>query len=362
VRKKHGGNIYQIARHLGIPPESILDFSASINPLGFSPRFKKNVSSLDETILNYPDLEAHAFINALAAYHKLPRENFAAGNGSTEFIYLLPEIIRPKSVLIVAPTFTEYEHSYQRAKGLVFYCNTLEKDGFSLQTNNVLDALKRGYGMVYLCNPGSPSGALSSKQAMKEIITAAGKKGTQVILDETFMDFTEEHSLKHEVTAYDNLYILRSMTKFFALPGLRIGYVISHGKNIEKIQERQQPWSINAVAQHAGTVSLQDTAYIQKTIQYINEARQELAGELKRFSCLHVFSSFTNFLLIKLLDSSPKTTAELQDALLKKGILIRTCEDFQGLSDKFFRVAVKKKNENKRLAAELKKILSGTAS
>lgn len=355
---KHGGNVYQVARQMGLKAEDIIDFSANINPLGYSSRVKKVFASSDIAILNYPDQEAYDFVNALSSYHTLPAENFLVGNGSTEFIYLLPGIIRPKSVLIVAPTFTEYGFSFQRSKGVVFYFNALEKDKFFIQEKRLFDELKRGYSALYICNPVNPTGVLIPAEKMKGIISYAYKKGTDVIIDETFMDFTEEHSVKAQIKNFDNLFILRSMTKFFALPGLRAGYLISHTKNIEKIRGRQEPWSINAIAQCASVESLRDSAYIQKSIRYVSEAREAFVDDLKKLPFLTVFNGCTNFLLLKLNDSAPVNVSQLYDKLLEKGIVIRTCDDFQGLNNSFFRIAVKKRNENRKLVSELKKILS----
>jgi len=357
VERKHGGNVYQVARQLGVKVETIIDFSASINPLGYSPRIKKALSSYEHAIINYPDTKSYDFLQALSSYHDLPPENFIGGNGSTEFIHLLPGIIRPKSVLIVAPAFTEYEHSFQRAKGVVFYFDTYEKDRFEIQKKRLVEELKRGYSALYICNPGNPTGGLLPAETMNEIVTFACKKGTNVIADETFMDFSEKHSIKHHVKNFDNLFVLRSMTKFFALPGLRAGYMILHARAVERFKEKQVPWSMNALAQQAGSESLNDSAYIKKTIKYIQEARSALVAELKKISSLTVFNSSANFLLLKLNESARVTTGDIYEKLLQKGIVIRTCEDFKGLGERFFRIAVKKKNENKKLVTELQAIL-----
>lgn len=357
MERKHGGNIYQVARQLGVKPETLIDFSASINPLGYAPRVKKALASPDTAVLNYPDPDAHAFINALAAYHHLPADHFIAGNGSSEFIHLLPYTLRPKSVLIVAPAFTEYERTYQQAKGVVFYFTTTAKDGFALQEKALFDELKRGYSAIYLCNPGCPTGVLHPPKMLGDLVAVAAKKSTVVILDETFMDFAEENSLKAETANFENLLILRSMTKFFALPGLRAGYAITHPKNIEKMREKMPPWSMNALAQRAATESLLDATHIQKSLQFIQENRDGLAADLRALPHLTVFKSSANFLLVKLADAARLNALQIAEKLLAKSILIRSCEDFQGLSDRYFRVAVKKKIENKKLCAELKKIL-----
>ncbi len=358
MERKHGGNIYQIARQRGLKPESIIDFSANINALGFSPRVKNVFSDVDSSILNYPDHGADEFINELSIYHGLPAENFVAGNGSSEFISLLPGVIRPKSVLIVAPIYTEYEYSFHRSKGVIFYLNTLENDNFCIQEKMLYDELKRGYSALYICNPSNPTGVVIPADTMKEMIVYASKKGTTVIIDETFMDFAEEHSMKGMVKKFDHLIILRTMSNFFALAGLRNGYLISHAKHIEKIRERQSMWSLNAVAQYAGIESLKDSAYIQKSVKYNNEARAAFARDLKELPFLNVFKSSANFLFLKLKESAPVSVSEIYGRLLERGIIIRRCEDFQGIDHSFFRVSVKKKNENKKLVSELKKLLS----
>lgn len=360
---KHGGNIYQIARQTGLKPEHILDFSANINPLGVSAQVIKVLGSSEDAIINYPDRESHDFVAALADYHGLPAENFLAGNGSSEFIYLLPAVLRPKSALIVAPAFTEYDNSYQRAKGVVFFFTTRERDGFVIQEKLLYEELKRGYSVLYLCNPGNPTGVAIPPDVMQEIIGHAHTRGTTVVVDEAFVDFVEEHSIKRLVSSFDNLFIFRSMTKFFALPGLRVGYLMSQAKNIEQVRRHQEPWSCNALAQRAGIASLRDTAYIQKTISYVREARRALLDELKQIAHLTVYNSQANFLLLKLHNSAPLSLPGLYEQLLSRGIMIRTCEDFSGLDMSFFRVAVRKKNENRRLVAEIRTILdSGRGS
>jgi len=357
VERKHGGNIFQVARQKGLNAENIIDFSANINPLGMSPRAKKIIASSSSALSNYPDNEAYEFINELSIYHDLPADNFIAGNGSSEFITLIPAILRPKSVLMVAPTFSEYEYSFHRAKGVVFYLNTREKDGFILEGKTLFDELKRGYSALYLCNPCNPTGVMLPADMLKEIITAASKKGTCVILDETYTDFNENNSVKSMVKKYDNLIILRSMSHFFALPGLRIGYVISHTKHIERIRNRQAPWSINTIAQQAGIESLKDHGFIQKSIKYNSTTMPAFAKDLQSLPFITVFESHASFILFRMSESAPVSPEELYEKLLAKKLLVRMCDDFQELDNSFFRVSVKKKNENKKLVSVIRKIM-----
>lgn len=354
---KHGGNIYRIARQKGLQPDDIIDFSANINPLGYSPRIKKILPRLNTALLNYPDPDAYAFIQALAAYHRLPPEYFLAGNGSTEFIYSLPAETGLKSVLIVTPAFTEYEQSYRHTKVRISFFQAREQHDFNLQQQLLCNELKKGYSALYLCNPANPTGMLVRPQTLLKIVDAARRHGTTVVLDEAFMDFTEDCSLKKHAARCDNLIILRSLTKFFGLPGLRIGYVIAHPEIIAKLSKKQGPWSVNAPAQLAAVESLQDGSFITKTRAYVKEARDVLMRDLKQIPCLSVFPGAANFLLLRINRPSMITAAEVYEQLLIKGMVIRTCEDFDGLDNRFFRIAVKKKSENKKLSIELKKIL-----
>jgi threonine-phosphate decarboxylase len=185
----------------------------------------------------------------------------------------------------------------------------------------------------------------------------ARDKSTRVIIDETFIDFNENQSLKHLTEQFDNLYVLRSMTKFFGLPGLRAGYVISSEKNIIKLREQQEPWTMNVLAQYASIESLKDRQFIKRTIVYVKEARHRLIAELNKLPYLKIFPSAANYLLLKLDKSSPITVPRLYERLLQKGIIIRKCDSFEGLDDKFFRVAVRKNRENRRLIKELAQAL-----
>jgi threonine-phosphate decarboxylase len=357
MKNIHGGTIYAIARRMGIKPAELLDFSASINPLGFSPLVRTALKEYAGSILHYPDQEARDFVQELSRFHQIPAANILAGNGSTELIFMIPRVLKSKKVLVVVPTFSEYETSIRQAGGTVCYYRTTEPEQFFIQPRKLLQELRKGYDALYICNPNNPTGVLTPRSVLEDIVQAARKQATAVIIDETFIDFNENQSLKLKVKVLDNLYILRSMTKFFALPGLRAGYLISSAENIKKMKDQQEPWTMNALAQYAGTESLRDRAYIRRSVEYIKTARRELAAGLKKIACLTVFESGANYLLVKLHGAAPVNVAGLYEQLLKRWIIIRQCNTFQRMGDSFFRVAVKKKSENKILVSGLKKIL-----
>ena len=353
----HGGTIYTIARDMGVTTEQLIDFSANINPLGFSPRVKKALLQNERAILHYPDREAYDLVWQLSRYHHVPSHSILSGNGSSELIFLLPRVLRPKRVLLVVPTFSEYETSIRNVNGQVFYFKTFEKDQFCINAERLMRELRKGYDTLYICNPGNPTGVLTPHDVLLDVVKYAKDKTTRVIIDETFIDFNERQSLKYMTKQYENLYVLRSMTKFFGLPGLRAGYLISSEKNIIKLREQQEPWTMNVLAQYASIESLKDRCYIRRTILYVQEARRKLIIELKKYPYLKIFPSAANYLLLKLDKSAPIKVPQLYERLLQKGIIIRKCDSFEGLDDKFFRVAVRKNNENRRLIKELAKAL-----
>jgi threonine-phosphate decarboxylase len=357
VQNIHGGTIYTIARDMGVTTEQLIDFSANINPLGFSPRVKKALLQQERMILHYPDRGAYDLVCQLACYHVIPEHSILAGNGSSELIFLLPRVLRPKRVLLVVPTFSEYETSIRNVNGQVFYFKTFERDQFCINAERLLRELRKGYDTLYICNPGNPTGGLTPHDVLLDLVKYARDKSTRVIIDETFIDFNENQSLKHLTEQFDNLYVLRSMTKFFGLPGLRAGYVISSEKNIIKLREQQEPWTMNVLAQYASIESLKDRSYIRRTVLYVQEARRKLVMELNRIPYLTIFPSAANYLLLKLDKSAPIKVPQLYERLLQKGIIIRKCDSFEGLNERFFRVAVRKNSENGRLIRELAQAL-----
>ncbi len=353
----HGGNIFSVARALGVSPEEILDFSASINPLGLAEGVREAVCAGFERVLHYPDSGCADLREALARHHTVDATRVMVANGSTELIYLVPRLIRGSRGLVVAPAFSEYAKALLSAGMEVHYLILESGNGFQFPLQEFEKKLSRGYDVVFLCNPGNPSGALVSLPVIGEILDICRAAGTFIVLDEAFMDFCEEGSGKYLVADRDMGIVLRSMTKFFALPGLRIGYAIASPDTIRRLEAVRGPWSVNTPAQIAGVVSLRNTGYIRRTIQYIEAERDFLASGLADTGGLRPFPSAANYLLVK--TSEGNTATELREKLIRRHILIRDCSNFQGLDGGFFRVAVRKRDENVRLLEALGKIHGG---
>ena len=336
----HGGDIYEAKRKF---KGEVIDFSANINPLGLPLALKKTLYANFDRILHYPDSTARNTTKRIAEYWQINNENVLVGNGSAELIYLIMSTYRPKTTLIPVPTFSEYERAAKSVNSKIHFLKLKEKEDFRLNISQLGNA-----NISFLCNPNNPTGnlALPSLRA-KRSNPILGK----IVIDEAFMDFLpnqEEHTLIRRAVKNRKIIVLRTLTKFFALPGLRIGYIIGHKEVINKLRRCQPPWSVNSLAQLAAELILDDKGYIKKTYKFINKEREFLFEQLTGIEGVRPYPSVANFLLMKI--EKPGVTSEfLKEAFIKKGILIRDCGNFRGLNNKYIRVAVRSREENLKL-------------
>lgn len=340
---QHGGNIYEI--ELG-KRSSILDFSANVNPLGIPAGIKRLLSRQLKNLVHYPDPTAHRLTAALARYWKVKEENILVGNGSTELIYLILSAFEPGTVTLTVPSFTEYEHAARISKCRVRFLRLPEDKGFSFDPSYV-----RKSDMVFLCNPNNPTGNLMISSQLDLGIIPADK----IIVDEAFMDFVREenvHAFIPQAAKSRKLIVLRTLTKLFALPGLRIGYLVAHRDTIRSLKKYQMPWSVNVLAQTAAERALTEDVFRQRSRQLIARERKFLYERLNRIKGLKPYPSMANFILVKI-NQKRLTSPKLKEQLLKKGILIRDCANFRGLNKQFIRVAVRTHKENKQLVRAL---------
>ena len=353
MNKIHGGNIYEIARQFGLNPDEIIDFSASINPLGLSKKAEKKLKENLSAVPHYPDPQCFDLTQALAQFHGLEPEQILAGAGSTEFIYAIPRVLKIQHALVVTPTISEYENALEGSSDgrgcRIHYFETREEDGFELCVESLLFALTQGYEALYLCNPNNPTGILTEKEDLRKILAQTEREKVWFILDEAFIDLVEQESLKREAGACSRLILLRSLTKFFALPGLRVGYMISHPEVIQKFHQQKEPCTVNALAQIAAVESLKDEGYISRTKEFIDQERDRLIYGLRSIPGFVPYPSSANFLLVQLHPSLNLRAAELREKLIPRGILIRDCNSFHHLGPYFFRIAVRSRKENNLL-------------
>lgn len=338
----HGGDIYRIK-------EKIIDFSANINPLGLSKAAKAEVLRNIDNILHYPEPRAGGLTKKIADYWKIKEENILLGNGSCELIYLIASFFKPKTAIIPVPAFSEYERALRAVRSRIKFLKL--KENFALDANKAVKA-----DIAFICNPNNPTGNLLIKNREIKNFPAGTK-----IIDETFMDFLpdeKKHTFIYQACENKNIITLRTFTKFFALPGLRVGYLVAHKDLVKKLKQSCAPWSINIFAQKLAAVMLEDKKYIKNTRELVKEQRNFLTGELKEFpvKSLTVYPSSVNFLLIKI-KNKKFTSSSLKEKLIQKGVLIRDCSNFRGLDGEFIRIAVRSRSQNRGLIASLREIL-----
>lgn len=351
----HGGNIFTVARTLGVTPDQICDFSASINPLGMSAMVRNAVIASLDSLVHYPDTTHDELKRALAQHHGLSPIHFTIANGSTELIYNLPAILSGNKALIISPSFSEYPKALnQHHWDVQHFALTAESD-FSIDVGKLERALADGVDVLFICNPGNPTGKLYPQEVIEEVHRLCRAAGTFLVVDEAFMDFCEESSVKQAIARSDEAVVLRSMTKFYGMPGLRLGYAISNAALAERLDAAGGPWRVNSLALAAGTAALQDTSHNQKSLVYIQRERSALIERLARFSQLKIYPTCTNYLFVEI--GGGITSRELKERLLSRRILIRDCASFMGLSERFFRIAVRTRDENNRLLEALGNIL-----
>ena len=303
-------------------------------------------------ISEYPDPDSSNLRANLAWFTGVPKKQIVVGNGATEIIYnFCKTFLNKKSrVLIPIPTFSEYEVSAKLCECKISFFKTMD-----LSKNLQKFAMKiPRKGCVFICNPNNPTGVLIQKKEMLKIISAAKKKSTIVFVDETFIELVPGHDesvIKH-LKNFENLFILRSLTKSFGLAGIRIGYGVGSPQIIDPLQKIKIPWNVSNMAQLAASAAVCYHPFLDKTRKLIKKERNFISSNLaksKKFAC---YTSATNFLLIKTKIKSKL----LQKKLLKQKILIRDCSTFHGLDQDYIRIAVKTRRENIKLLKALEAI------
>lgn len=330
----HGGDIYR--NYVNI------DFSVNVNPLGIPEAVEDALYEAVEKCSRYPDISAEKLKNAVSGMLSVSKEYLLFGNGASELFMAITHGIKPKKTVIPVPAFYGYEYAAEVAEGEILYYETKEKDDFCLQ-EDFLSVLTEEVDVLFLANPNNPTGNMINREALRNVLFHCRDKGIYVVLDECFIEFCgKEYSMLQEIKEFPNLMIVRAFTKIFSIPGVRLGYLVcSNPLLLEKIGRQLPEWNVSSFAQAAGYECAKQIAFVEKTVTFIQKERQLLEAGLKRAG-FKVFPGKANFLLIY-------CEFPLYDKLLEKGILIRDCENFRGLSKGFYRIAVKSREENEDL-------------
>ncbi len=357
-RPQHGGNVYAAIRNFGGGFSNFLDFSANINPLGLSNKVQGALLEAMNAVTAYPDPDAIALKQAISDYYRVPAEWIETGNGAVELIYLLCRILQPARVLIPAPTFSEYEAA-ARAAGLTVEKAPLERAGGFVPSITDLSARLQPGDLLFLCNPNNPTGVVLTRQELEPLIKKAATVGAHILVDESFNDFrltAEAESCRTFIAGNPSVIILHSLTKFLAVPGLRLGFLLGRPELVEQMKWLRDPWNVNVMAQAAGVAGLTDEKYCRDTVALVDCEKERMRQGLQAIPGLTVFPPSVNFVLAELCDTG-WNAEQLQDELIKHRILIRNCANFSGLSSQYVRVAVKSPAENQRFLTAIAGIM-----
>ena len=349
----HGGDIFTLAKKLGKEDEEIIDFSVNINPLGLSRKVREALINQIDLAVAYPDPLCRKLVSALAHFHQLPETSILCGNGAADLIFRLAHVCKPKKALILAPTFAEYELALKGVDCQVQYYILKEEMDYQIG-EDFLDLLTEDLDMIWLCNPNNPTGQLTQKEFMKSIIKKCEAWDIKLIVDECFMDFVEEgevYSVVSEVRNTPQLVVLKAFTKFYGMAGLRLGYALIGDTDLkEALVQAAQPWAVSSLAQLAGLIALEDTAYQIETKTLIRNERTYLKGALEHLG-FKIYASYADYLFFK----SPITA--LHEKLAKKGVLIRHCENYHGLTKDYYRIGIKTHEMNTFLIHALQELV-----
>ncbi len=357
----HGGNIHEAAKTAGCHPSEIMDLSSNISPLPLPRELLEKLRKSIHEIGHLPEVGSKKMVGLIAERYGLSKEQILVGNGTTEFIYSIPSILNSGSALILGPTYSDYADSCAFSSVKTNFLFSQKEEKFIPD----LDQLEKEAGkseLVFLCNPNNPTGSLIPGEEIRKIIRRF--LSTLFVVDESYLPFVpneEEHSLLKN-TEGDNLIVLRSFSKIYAMPGLRLGWLAASEKMVNKLRERAQPWTVNRMAQIAGEILLESSDYAQESATYIAEEREHFLDRLRSLlrntsfeSLLVTYPASANFILLEL--QGAINAPILARAMTERRILIRDCSNFKGLDNRFVRMSLKSQKMNDSFLEALKNII-----
>ncbi len=350
-KDSHGGNIYKKAKELGIPEGQILDFSANISPLGLPQAIRNVMVEAIDGIVNYPDPDCTDLKKAIAENDHVDEEWIACGNGGADLLYRVAFGWKPQNVLLPVPAFVEYEEALRASGAKIIYSPMGQN---MLAGEELFEKITEEIDMILLCNPNNPTGLLLERDYIIRVLEEAKKVGAMVLLDECFLEICtseQEHTLKPYLKEYENLVILKSFTKLYAIPGVRLGYLLtSNGELIKAVNRAGQAWSVSTMAQKAGICALSLIQYKKDVIETVAKELIYMKKHLSEMP-IHLFDGQANYLFFRC-----PGMEDLDRRLERKGIMIRNCSNYVNLGKDYWRVAVRDHRSNERLIKALEEI------
>lgn len=349
----HGGDIFQFS---SLKREKILDFSININPLGLS---TEGLSALkdngEQVILRYPDSQCRDMTAALSRRYEVPMDYISCGNGATELMYTLMRILKPRAAFVPAPGFSEYKNSASSA-GAEIIPYFLDRENKFHISSSFLNSKIPADSVIYAGNPNNPDGNHMAEEDFAVLLQMAEKSGSFLVIDESFVDFLPDScSYRKLVSAHSHLIIISSLTKFFAIPGLRAGYMLADPDLTEIMKEKLIPWNVNGLAQLYMCHAAGDFSYIAHSKSFVKEERKRFTGTLSSFKDFIIYPGEANFILVHLAGDL-KSGSKLQNLLTPYDIMIRNCANFDALDDSWIRLAVRTREQDDKLIEVLHKV------
>ncbi|MDO5302012.1 MAG: histidinol-phosphate transaminase [Tissierellia bacterium] len=356
-KDKHGVNLFDLQKKYNFSPEEVMDFSSNINPLGPSP---KALSALRENVAMasvYPDPEYVDLLGEISRYAHVESEHLILGVGTTELIQDYIAYVKPERALLNSPCYSEYENELRRNGAEIFHYNLDYKENFAINVEEVIQLInEHDIGLYVLTNPNNPTGSILRRVEVERILQ---QTNVQLLIDETYVEFTDRSVYSSAPYAEKNprMLVVRSTSKFFSTPGIRLGYGITSDEGaLESIGGGQSLWGINIFAELMGKIMFHDEEYKDRTFNHIQKEKDRMISALESLDQLKVFPSFGNFVLVKIKEGH--TAAELREFLLPRKIVIRDCSTFQNLDERFFRFCILTTEANTLLLEGIREFFS----
>lgn len=355
----HGSDLEVIAKRYHMEQDSIIPYASNVNPLGISPMARQALLDNIDAIKAYPDRDYVSLRTSISKYCGADPDQLILGNGTSDLIRLTMETLAPKKTMIVGPTYSEYERAAKLAGSEVETYMLKNLDDFEMDIDMFLRALNESIELLIICNPNNPTSKVLTREQMDIILSRCLELDIFVMVDETYVEFVKEVHLISSIILtkkYDNLIVLRSVSKFFAAPGIRLGYAITNNEDfLEATSNGKIPWNINTYASIAG-VMFEDEHYINLTKSLIQTERNLIFSALSSRKTIKVFKPEANFVLIKLLKEE-QTASEVFDYCIARGFMIRDCTDYVGLGEKYIRFCFMKPEQNDNIVNTILEIV-----
>ena len=348
----HGSDLERVEAVYGIKKEEIINFAANVNPLGIPSLVKETLANNLDIITTYPDRNYTNLRESIAQYCHIDASHIVVGNGSTELISMMAQCIHPQKALIIGPTYSEYAREIGLIDAGIDYFELKEEDNFQINLTSLKETLLNNYDLLVICNPNNPTSSAISTENMGHIFSFCKEHGTFVMVDETYVEFAPDINSITCVglaSSYDNFICLRGVSKFYAAPGLRLGYAITSNQDLlDTIHTKQNPWTVSSLAEIAGINMFKDDSFNQKTKRLMHREQERLYKIFNDSGKFKPYKPFANFILLKILDET-QTSASIFEACIKQGCMIRDCSSFPFLKDRYIRFCFMNEADNDKL-------------